>query len=68
MEVFRFNIISNEEFEKREGFRKSISECPQCDHALEFSYQQDSQFAVLQEEANCPFCLYKPEARRHRVN
>lgn len=68
MEVFRFSIISTEEFERREDFRKSISCCPQCNNALEFSYQQDSQFAVLQEESNCPFCLYKPEVSRHRVN
>lgn len=68
MEVFRFSIISQEEMEKREGFRKSVNCCPQCEEDMEFSYQQDPQFAVLQEDANCPNCLYKPEVSRHRVN
>lgn len=68
MEVFRFSIITDEEFEKREGFRRSINLCPQCDNSLEFSYNQDAQFAVLEENAHCPNCLYKTDLSRHRVN
>ena len=62
MEVFKFNIIPTEEFNKREAFRKAINNCEACGTALEFSYKQLNEFAVLSEEASCPCCaLIKEE-------
>ncbi|WII71649.1 hypothetical protein QJS83_14365 [Bdellovibrio sp. 22V] len=68
MEVFRFNIIPTEEFNKREDFRKAINNCEICGSALEFSYQQLSEFAVLKEDAQCPCCDFIKEATNHRVH
>ena len=68
MEVFKFTIIPTEEYEKREQFRHVMSKCSECRNALEFSYQQDEQFAVLQEDSHCPNCAHQPESTRHRVN
>nr|BFD59914.1 hypothetical protein CKG001_20210 [Bdellovibrio sp. CKG001]BFD67200.1 hypothetical protein HAGR004_22220 [Bdellovibrio sp. HAGR004] len=68
MEVFRFNILPTEEFLKRESFRQAINNCEQCGTALEFSYKQMTEHAVLSEEASCPCCEQKQEARHHRIH
>lgn len=68
MEVFRFNILTDEEYQKREEFKNHMSLCPDCHHELEFTYQQDATYAVLEESASCPFCLFKPALARHRIN
>nr|WP_295902421.1 hypothetical protein [uncultured Bdellovibrio sp.] len=68
MEVFRFNIIPTEEFNKREDFRKAVNNCEICGAALEFSYKQENAFAVLQEEAKCSCCDSEKEPTRHRVH
>lgn len=68
MEVFKFNIIPTEEYNKREDYRKAINNCDICGGALEFSYNQMSEFAVLQEDAKCPCCSSEKESTRHRVH
>lgn len=67
MEIFRFNIMPTEEFEKREKFRQDESLCQQCGAALEFSYQQLSSHSVLQEDSQCPHCSHQKQSR-HRVH
>ncbi len=67
MEVFRFNIIPTEEFEKREKFRLEEALCDQCGTALEFSYQQLEEHFVLQEDSQCPHCNQQKQSR-HRVH
>lgn len=68
MEVFRFNIIPTEEYNKRENFRTSVNNCDICGGALEFSYRQMEDIAVLQEESKCPCCDSEKEPTRHRIN
>lgn len=68
MEVFKFNILSNEEFIKREGFRQSVNNCELCSAPLEFNYRQLEKHNVIQEEAKCPVCAKERDASQHRVH
>ncbi|KYG60855.1 hypothetical protein [Bdellovibrio bacteriovorus] len=68
MEIFKFNILPTEEFNKREDYRKAVNNCDICGGALEFSYEQAAEFHVLQEKAQCPCCSSEKEPRNHRVH
>lgn len=68
MEVFKFNIISTEEFIKRESFKNTVNNCELCCAPVEFSYRQDTACSVLQEEAKCPACAKERDLAHHRVH
>ncbi|MNJ94769.1 hypothetical protein D3C87_124710 [compost metagenome] len=66
MEIFRFNILPQEEILKREAFKNSLSCCQNCGTELEFQYTDFSAYNTLREEADCS-CCGQQVSRDHKV-
>ena len=56
MEIFRFQILPQQELDRREALKASENNCPHCGGALEFKVEVDVTAQLLSEQCHCPVC------------
>lgn len=66
MEIFRFNILPDEEFTKREIFKQSLLNCQLCGSELQFEHKIESQ--QVHEEGHCPSCRIRMKKQTHNLH
>ena len=65
MEIFRFNILPDEEFSKRELFKHSLMNCQVCGGDLKFEHNKEA--STMNEAAQCPCCKISLKAQTHTL-
>lgn len=68
MEIFRFNIVPDEEFTARELFKRSILNCQICGEDLQFDHKKQNVSATVKEEAHCPSCHIQLKSQTFTLN
>ncbi|RYZ86774.1 MAG: hypothetical protein EOP06_13870 [Proteobacteria bacterium] len=68
MEIHRFNILPEQEIQRREKFKYSLSHCAVCHGGLEFNYFDTLQASQVEEVAHCTDCGRKALNQIHHVH
>lgn len=68
MEIFRFNILPEDEINAKEAFKMSLLNCQVCGTDLNFTHSFHAEFNKIQEEGHCPICCVQMKATTHSVN
>lgn len=68
MEIFRFNILPDEEFTQREMFKMSVLNCQVCGTDLKFKHHFEEKLNRVQEEGHCAICCVQMKPTQHPVH
>lgn len=68
MEIFRINVLPEQEIKRREKLKYALSHCNVCHGNLEFSYFDTLDADKLEEVAHCKECGRKAMNQLHSVH
>lgn len=68
MEITRFNVLPEQEIQRREKMKYALTHCAVCQGSLEFNYFDTLEDTKLEEVAHCKDCGRKAMNQLHWVN
>lgn len=68
MEIFRFNVVPEQEIKRREKFKYALSHCAVCRGNLEFTYFDTLDEGKVEEVAHCKDCGRKATNQLHSIH
>ncbi|HEY8269584.1 MAG TPA: hypothetical protein VIG33_01745 [Pseudobdellovibrionaceae bacterium] len=68
MEIFRFNVVPEQEIKRREKFKYALSHCAVCHGNLEFNYFDTLDEDKVEEVAHCKDCGRKATNQLHSIH
>lgn len=68
MEIFRFNILPQDEITAKEAFTASVLNCQTCGTDLNFKHSYHAEYNKIQEEGHCKICCTELKPTQHSVH
>lgn len=68
MEIFRINVIPEQEIKRRDKLKYALSHCVVCHGGLEFNYFDTLESDKLEEVAHCKDCGRKAMNQLHSIH